>query len=174
MSLVHSVVETPVGKLLLAASPRGLVLCEFEKRGSAKESLARLPEREGDGGPGDEAAAVRHLKQAAEEMKAYFRGRLKKFAVPFDLRGGDFEVRVWKALLNIPYGQTRTYGEIARRVGKPGAARAVGRANNRNPIAIAVPCHRVLGADGGLVGYGGGLETKRILLEHEGVLVPLT
>ena len=94
----------------------------------------------------------------------------REFAFPLDLRGTDFQVACWRALLNIPYGETRTYADIARAVGKPKAFRAVGMANNRNPIAIVVPCHRVIASDGTLCGYGGGLDVKRKLLELEGAL----
>jgi methylated-DNA-[protein]-cysteine S-methyltransferase len=104
---------------------------------------------------------------AVDQLNAYFAGELVDFDVELDLRGTEFQRRVWKALLTIPYGETRSYGEIAEQIGAPGAARAVGLANGHNPIAIVVPCHRVIGASGSLTGYGGGLDRKRTLLELE-------
>jgi methylated-DNA-[protein]-cysteine S-methyltransferase len=102
-----------------------------------------------------------------EQLDAYFAGELSEFDIELDLRGTGFQQRVWKALLTIPYGETRSYGEIAEQIGAPGAARAVGLANGHNPIAIIVPCHRVIGASGSLTGYGGGLDRKRTLLALE-------
>lgn len=107
------------------------------------------------------------LSAAREQLEAYFRGELRAFDVPLSLDGTGFQQRVWQELLRIPYGQTRTYLEIARSIGAPGAARAVGAANGRNPVAIIVPCHRVVNAGGGLGGYSAGLEFKRRLLEME-------
>lgn len=104
---------------------------------------------------------------AAEQLAAYFAGELTEFDFAFELRGSDFQRRVWQALLTIPYGETRSYGKIAAQIGAPGSARAVGLANGHNPIAIVVPCHRVIGANGNLTGYGGGLDRKRTLLEME-------
>jgi methylated-DNA-[protein]-cysteine S-methyltransferase len=104
---------------------------------------------------------------AVEQLGAYFAGELTEFDIELDLRGTEFQQRVWKALLTIPYGETRSYGKIAEQIGTPGSARAVGLANGHNPIAIIVPCHRVIGANGGLTGYGGGLDRKRTLLELE-------
>jgi methylated-DNA-[protein]-cysteine S-methyltransferase len=104
---------------------------------------------------------------AVEQLNAYFAGELTDFDIAFHLRGTEFQQRVWTALLTIPYGETRSYGEIAEQVGAPGSARAVGWANGHNPIAIVVPCHRVIGANGSLTGYGGGLDRKRTLLELE-------
>ena len=107
------------------------------------------------------------LKKASKEFKEYFAGCRREFELPLTFNGTDFQKQVWKALLEIPYGETRTYGEIAAYIGNPKGCRAVGMANNRNPIAIICPCHRVIGADGSLVGYGGGLATKKILLDLE-------
>jgi methylated-DNA-[protein]-cysteine S-methyltransferase len=107
------------------------------------------------------------LAHVVEQLNAYFSGELTDFEMPMDMHGTDFQRRVWAALSEIPYGETISYGELARRVGNPKASRAVGLANGRNPIAIVVPCHRVIGADGSLTGYGGGLERKVWLLEHE-------
>ena len=108
------------------------------------------------------------IKQAENQLKAYFSGKLKKFTVPLDFKGTDFQKSVWTALLTIPFGETRSYGEIARQIGRPDASRAVGAANGRNPISIITPCHRVLGTNGKLTGFAGGLEAKDQLLKHEG------
>jgi len=107
------------------------------------------------------------LKEAARQLKSYFAGELKEFSLPLEPSGTDFMKQVWAALCGIPYGKTATYGEIAERVGRPKAARAVGLANNRNPIPIFIPCHRVIGADGSLTGYAGGLDMKKKLLDLE-------
>jgi methylated-DNA-[protein]-cysteine S-methyltransferase len=107
------------------------------------------------------------LAPIVEQLQAYFSGELTVFELQLDLRGTRFQQRVWAELQEIPYGETISYGELARRVGNPKASRAVGLANGRNPVAIVVPCHRVIGADGSLTGYGGGLERKVWLLEHE-------
>lgn len=105
------------------------------------------------------------------QLEAYFAGELRTFDLPLAAAGTEFQKRVWRELCTIPYGQTINYGELARRVGNPKASRAVGLANGRNPISIVVPCHRVIGADGTLTGYGGGLPRKRWLLQHEGVAI---
>jgi methylated-DNA-[protein]-cysteine S-methyltransferase len=107
------------------------------------------------------------LADVVEQLEAYFAGSRSTFDVALDLTGTEFQRRVWAGLLEIPYGETMSYGELARRVGRPGASRAVGLANGRNPVAIIVPCHRVIGADGTLTGYGGGLDRKVWLLDHE-------
>ncbi|EID11685.1 methylated-DNA--protein-cysteine methyltransferase [Mycolicibacterium phlei RIVM601174] len=109
----------------------------------------------------------RAFPEAVEQLEAYFAGELSEFDLELELVGTDFQRRVWAALLTIPYGETRSYGEIARQIGAPGASRAVGLANGHNPISIIVPCHRVIGANGSLTGYGGGLERKRLLLDME-------
>jgi methylated-DNA-[protein]-cysteine S-methyltransferase len=108
------------------------------------------------------------------QLDEYFAGERREFSIPLAMVGGEFELRVWDALQSIPYGETASYGEIAAEIGSPGAARAVGLANGRNPIAVIVPCHRVIGADGSLTGYGGGLERKRLLLELEAGVLTLT
>ena len=110
------------------------------------------------------------MQPYVSELEEYFSGSRRDFSFPLDLRGTDFQLACWRALLAIPYGETRTYGDLARTIDKPHAFRAVGMANNRNPIAIVVPCHRVIASDGTLCGYGGGLNVKRKLLELEGAL----
>ena len=109
------------------------------------------------------------LKKASQQLKDYFEGKRKIFELPLSPKGTDFQQSVWKALLEIPFGETRSYGDIAKRIGNPKASRAVGMANNRNPIAIFIPCHRVIGANGSLVGYGGGLDIKKYLLSIENI-----
>ncbi len=172
--LVSRFVETPVGPMVLAASSRGLALSEFDDGRGAAELVATLLTGNRAGTDDFEPAAREHLAQACSELSDYFAGRLTRFAVPLDLRAGEFELAVWQELLRIPYGRTTSYGAIAARLGRPGAARAVGRANGRNRVAIIVPCHRVVGTDRGLTGYGGGIERKRRLLELEGVLVKIS
>jgi methylated-DNA-[protein]-cysteine S-methyltransferase len=146
--------ETPVGTLRLAAEGDALVALE-------------LPGRERSG-PAS-AGARRHpvLRRAAEQLAEWFAGERRDFDLPLRPAGTPFQEEVWRALLAIPYGATESYAALAARVGRPGAARAVGAANGRNPIAIVVPCHRVIGASGALTGYGGGLPLKRWLLAHE-------
>jgi len=107
------------------------------------------------------------IREAAAQVESYLSGKLREFSVPIAMSGTDFQKDVWNALLTIPYGETASYGEIASLIGRPKAARAVGLANNRNPISVIVPCHRVIGGDGKLVGYGGGLPLKRYLLDLE-------
>jgi O-6-methylguanine DNA methyltransferase len=116
--------------------------------------------------PGKHAIAA----EAERQLRAYFGGELRQFDLPLDLRGTDFQLRVWRELESIPYGETRSYSQIAAAIGAPQAVRAVGAANGANPIPIVVPCHRVIGSGGKLVGYGGGLPLKKRLLELEGAL----
>jgi methylated-DNA-[protein]-cysteine S-methyltransferase len=110
------------------------------------------------------------MRAYVQELEEYLAGERRQFSFPLDLRGTDFQLACWRALLAIPYGETRTYGDIARAIGRPQGFRAVGMANNRNPVAIVVPCHRVIASDGTLCGYGGGLDVKRKLLRLEGAL----
>lgn len=155
----YTTITSPVGPLLLAACDEGLRAIEFH---ASKHAVAREPDwRLGD-----------HpwLRRATEQLEAYFAGALRRFDLPLVPRGTAFQCRVWLALADIPYGRTETYAEVARRVGQPRAVRAVGAANGRNPLPIVLPCHRVIGSDGKLTGFGGGLPTKRFLLELEGAL----
>ncbi len=123
----------------------------------------KFPHQSNGGTPSSEARA-RHV---AEELDAYLRGELTKFSVQVDLRGTPFQLRVWNALREIPYGEVRSYAAVAAAIGRPSAVRAVGAANGANPVPVIVPCHRVIGADGRLVGFGGGLDWKRRLLGVE-------
>ena len=111
------------------------------------------------------------LRAACEQLNQYFAGRRQVFELPLAAQGSDFQLRVWGELSLIPFGETLSYGEIALRLGDRGASRAVGLANNRNPIPIIIPCHRVIGADGSMVGFGGGIERKQWLLRHEATLI---
>lgn len=141
-------VDTPAGKLLVSEENGKITQVSFK---AGEEYLDSSPV----------------LAQAEKELLEYFDGKRRSFTVPVLPRGTEFQMRVWRALCDIPYGETRTYGEIAAAVGSPKACRAVGMANHANPIAVIIPCHRVIGADGTLTGYGGGLDKKRLLLELE-------
>lgn len=142
-------IDSPVGLLTLRAEDGALTAILF---GDQRTGL-----------PGSDQI----LDQAEAELKEYFAGERKEFAVPVHLTGTEFQKKVWAALAEIPYGRTATYGEIAERIGSPKACRAVGTANHHNPVPIIVPCHRVIGAGGSLTGYGGGLEVKAYLLTLE-------
>lgn len=147
--------DSPVGRLLLALEGQGLRHLDFES--------ACHPTPIGE----DWERGSGALHETRAQLKAYFAGKLRQFDLPLAPHGTDFQQRVWLELLRIPYGATASYGQIAQRIGETGASRAVGAANGQNPIAIVVPCHRVIGADGSLTGYGGGLPVKKFLLEHE-------
>jgi methylated-DNA-[protein]-cysteine S-methyltransferase len=151
-----TICESPLGPVEIVASDRGIAALNFVPQSKAAGSM-----RAGH------AARPPLLAEAVRELEEYFAGERREFTVRLDLRGTPFELAVWRALLEVPFGRTVSYGELGQSVGKPGAARAVGGANHRNPVSIIVPCHRVVGADGGLTGYGGGLWRKKWLLEHE-------
>src|SRR4029077_14935982 len=172
METLHSTMFTsPVGPLFLAASDRGLAALEFDARLPGHHTIRRIAHdlrAESKSVCFEESASA--LRPYARELEEYFAGKRREFNFALDLRGTDFQLACWRALLAIPYGETRSYGDIARAVGRPQGFRAVGMANNRNPIAIVVPCHRVIASDGPLCGYGGGLDVKRKLLELEGAL----
>ena len=152
-TLYYSRLDSLVGPLLIVASEQGLVRLEFD-RDPAKV-------------PANAVASDEKTAPYVRQLEEYFARRRQHFDFPLDLRGTEFQKRCWQALLEIPYGETRSYADIARAVGNPRGFRAVGLANNRNPIAIVVPCHRVLASDGTLCGYGGGLDVKQKLLELE-------
>jgi methylated-DNA-[protein]-cysteine S-methyltransferase len=150
---------TPIGVLTLIASDRGLTRVLFENEDRADARLrTEIPVADGD----DQTLAA-----AAGQMEEYFAGTRRRFDLPLDLGGTDFQRQAWLALADVPYGETATYGEQADRIGRPGAFRAVGAANGRNPVPVVLPCHRIIGADGSLTGFGGGLEVKQRLLDHE-------
>jgi len=154
--MAQTVVDTPIGPLGLAASDSALQSVTFN--GGRLRPEGRSPV----------------LDEAARQLKAYFEGELVAFDLPLELHGTEFQRQCWRALSTIPYGQTVSYGEQARRLGLGSdKARAVGAANGQNPLPLVLPCHRVIGADGSLTGFGGGLQVKRFLLELEGALLPL-
>ena len=150
----YRTIESPIGPLTLAG--RGSVLTNLRMVDQTYE-----PSRTGW------SLNPQAFGEAVEQLAAYFAGERTDFDFEFDLHGSEFQRRVWKALLTIPYGQTRSYGQIAHQIGATGSARAVGLANGHNPIAIVVPCHRVIGSNGSLTGYGGGVDRKRTLLDME-------
>jgi methylated-DNA-[protein]-cysteine S-methyltransferase len=162
----YDVVDSPIGPLLVAVTPRGLFRISFDPESEREvDRLSRLV------GPAV-LRAPRQIDGVRRELDEYFHGRRRAFDLPLDLRGTTpFTSRVLGELARVPYGQTATYGELAGRSGKPSAARAVGTVMNRNPIPIVLPCHRVVGANGSLVGYGGGLERKEQLLRLEGAIL---
>lgn len=153
--MVYTVFESPVGPLLLAGDGLALQVLAFAHGRSGTPDPSWLRDTSG------------LLDPVRRELDSYFGGRLRAFQVPLAPRGTAFQQSVWRNLRDIPYGETISYGELARRVGDPRAVRAVGAANGANPIAIIVPCHRVIGANGSLVGFGGGLPIKRALLDLE-------
>lgn len=162
--LHHAEFATPLGALRIAADARAVVLLEFADDGAGQASLEAIARRRGYTLAAGFNPVVARL---AEELEAYFEGALQCFGTPVSPVGTDFQRRTWQALASIPYGETISYGEQARRIGRPTAVRAVAQANGANPIVIVLPCHRVIGADGTLTGYGGGLDRKRWLLAHE-------
>ena len=143
--------DTPLGRIRITESEKGITSLRFTE----------------DAYDGDTAVAGRYLADAATQIREYLAGARKTFDVPLELRGSAFQRRVWSALLEIPYGETRSYQQIAAAVGNPKAARAVGMANRRNPVLILIPCHRVVGKNGMAVGYAAGIERKQYLLELE-------
>ncbi|KFN20548.1 methylated-DNA--[protein]-cysteine S-methyltransferase [Aeromonas bestiarum] len=153
----YDMLPTSCGELLVAINARGLVHVDFVA------GLRALPDMSGWQQDGEALAPY------LAEFDAYFAGRLQRFTLPLAARGTAFQQAVWQALCDIPYGETRSYGEIARVIGKPSASRAVGAANGRNPLSIIVPCHRVIGQNGSLTGYAGGLPIKQELLRLEGI-----
>ncbi len=170
MSLMRHRFPTPLGEMTALLSPAGLCLLEFSEhtRGLAREIEQVEAARGGPAQDGRSALCERVDRELAE----YFAGRRQRFDLPLDLVGTPFQIEVWRALLAIPYGQTRSYGEQARSIGRPSATRAVAAANGQNKISLIVPCHRVIGSDGSLTGYGGGLARKRWLLQLEQSAAP--
>jgi methylated-DNA-[protein]-cysteine S-methyltransferase len=152
-------ISSPVGRLTLVGAGPSLVGLYFDDDPHAAEARA------------DATRDDRRLRMATTQLEEYFAGARTTFELPLEPEGSAFQKKVWAALRRIPFGETATYGQIARAIGKPAASRAIGGANHRNPIAIIVPCHRVIGADGSMTGYGGGLRRKRLLLELESRVV---
>ncbi len=183
----HTVLDSPYGPLTLVAEGDRLVGLYMEAQRHRPDESAfgeRVPAPAGPRGgddpfapapfaqtPGGEAPFdAAPFDAAARQLEEYFAGRRTHFDLPLTLHGTAFQQRVWAALREIPYGETWTYGELALHIGRPTASRAVGLANGKNPLGVIVPCHRVVGSDGGLTGYGGGLHRKQALLEHERAL----
>ena len=158
MTMFVDLIPSPVGALLLKANDTHLLNLLF-----ADKLDEILP---------TDLSSNAIIEQVKQELTEYFSGHRQTFDVPFQLSGTPFQKTVWEALLCVPYGKTATYGQQAHRINKPKAVRAVGTANGRNPISIIVPCHRIIGADGSLTGYGGGLPNKAWLLDHEGISLP--
>lgn len=156
----HTEIDSPVGPLTIVAED-GQIRCLYMNFQRHRPDDGEL------GGPDHGGCEVEPFKAAADQLDGYFAGRRTSFALPLAPHGSEFQQRVWAALQEIPFGQTESYGELAERIGSPGAARAVGLANGKNPISIVIPCHRVIGSDGNLTGYGGGLDRKRQLLDLE-------
>jgi methylated-DNA-[protein]-cysteine S-methyltransferase len=157
MSYSYKTIASPVGALTLVASDKGLTAILWENDRPDRVRLGALKE--------DADHPI--LGETERQLGAYFAGTLTVFDLPLDFNGSDFQKSVWQALLTIPFGETRSYGEIARQIGRPSASRAVGAANGRNPISIVAPCHRVIGSNGTLTGFAGGLEAKQLLLGLE-------
>ncbi len=157
MTLASTTIDSPVGALTLVASDAGLVAVVWEDDDPLRVRLGPLGR--------DDNHPV--LIESARQLRGYFAGAVTAFDLPLDMRGTDFQKSVWAALLTIPYGETRSYGAIARAIGRPGASRAVGAANGRNPLSIVAPCHRVVGTSGHLTGFAGGLKAKALLLALE-------
>jgi len=145
--------ETEIGKIMIAENGTAITNLYFREKADVKDDIT--------------VKETDLLKEANRQLQEYFEGNRKSFDLPLDPSGTEFQMKCWKALQEIPYGETRSYGEIAKRIGNPKAPRAVGLSNNRNPISIFIPCHRVIGANGKLVGYAGGLNVKEYLLNME-------
>ena len=155
---LYKKIASPVGEITLVASQQGLAAILWENDDAGRVRLGPMAQ--------DEGHPI--LCEVQQQLGEYFSGTRTVFSVPLDFRGTDFQKCVWNALLSIPFGETRSYADIARQIGNPKAVRAVGAANGKNPISIIAPCHRVIGANGKLTGFAGGLATKSILLQLEG------
>jgi methylated-DNA-[protein]-cysteine S-methyltransferase len=156
-------VDSPIGRLVLQTDGVSLIGLYMDVPGRPIQGMSAWQE-DANAGP---------LPEAVRQLEEYFAGKRRDFDLPLHLDGTEFQQRVWRVLTEIPYGETWSYGELAKRIGNPNASRAVGLANGRNPVSIVVPCHRVIGADGSLTGYGGGLQRKQWLLAHEGLHQPM-
>ena len=171
-TLHYALVPSAVGPLSALVTPKGLCGLEFDRRDGQAMLRGRISKWFPSSQVVDSGSPL--LERVKTWLEHYFAGRFQQLeSLPFDLRGTDFERQVWDLLLDIPLGSTMTYGELARKLNRPNGARAVGLAVGRNPVGIIVPCHRVVGSNGSLTGYGGGLDRKRWLLEHECSAAPL-
>lgn len=157
--LFYSYYDSPVGRLLMAGDEKALHILSFP---TGSKTIEPKPEWQPSDAP---------FGEVVRQLDAYFRGELRTFTLPYRLSGTSFQNQVWQALADIPYGETLSYGELATRLGTPKASRAVGAANGNNPLPIILPCHRVIGANGSLTGFGGGLPTKKFLLHHEAEVI---
>ena len=164
-TIVYRRMESPLGPIRVEASAAGIKRIAFEDEPAAGAGQAQPIEALATGSDAEPAGRI--LERAVRQLEEYFAGARRAFDLPLAADGNPFQRRVWAELCRIPYGETRSYGQLAATIGRPGAARAVGSANARNPLAIVVPCHRVIGADGHLTGYAGGLHRKAFLLELE-------
>ncbi len=153
--MYYQVIESPIGELLLAGTDEALCQVHFHGGRDSIEPASEWEENDVS------------FREVVHQLDAYFAGKLESFDLPLQLEGTEFQKKVWRALQEIPYGETWSYGQLARHIGKPQAMRAVGAANGRNPIPVIIPCHRVIGADGTLTGFGGGLPIKKQLLDLE-------
>ena len=163
-NILYSTVQSPLGDMIAGSTDKGICFLEWHDRGGVERILSRVEKRYRKS---LEESVSEHLLKLQTELNNYFDGTLTDFEVPIDVNGTEFENRVWDHLLKIPYAETRSYGEIALELGKPGASRAVGRANGSNYLSIVIPCHRVIESNGKLRGYGGGLKRKKYLLDLE-------
>lgn len=169
LTVKYSMMSSPIGPIMIASTPQGVCYVGFGNGDSEKFALLRWCQKwvamdiNSDHLELDEAAH----RDVMQQLQEYFEGKRKEFEIPLDIRGTSFQKLVWQQLQNIPYGETRSYKEIAVAMGAPRAVRAIGGANNRNPLPILIPCHRVIGSNGALVGYGGGLDIKEYLLNLE-------
>jgi len=166
--VIYGFLRTPVGRLLVARDPAGIRLIHFDKSGSGPAKAGPYVR-----GPRARPGWERHdsaFDDLATQFREYFEGNRRTFELPLAPEGTPFQLRVWNALLDIPYGETISYGQLAERIGDRSASRAVGLANGSNPLPIVIPCHRVIGSNGTLTGYGGGLPIKERLLALEGAL----
>jgi len=157
MKLAYKLMSSPVGELKLVASEKGLVAILWENDNPRRVLLGEMKN--------DVRQPI--LLETERQLKEYFEGKRQEFSIPLDMRGTAFQKNVWEALLAIPFGETRSYGQLAKQLGRPSAARAVGGASGRNPLSIVVPCHRVIGASGELTGFAGGIGAKERLLKIE-------
>ena len=167
--IVYSNIQSPIGDMIAGTTDKGICFLEWHDRGGVERILNRVEKRYNKT---PEQGVSKHLLKLQNELNSYFEGILTDFKTDIDVNGTKFENTVWNKLLQIPYGEMKSYGEIAAELGKPGASRAVGRANGSNYLSIVIPCHRVIESSGKLRGYGGGLWRKKYLLDLEVLLSP--
>ncbi|KAB2878317.1 methylated-DNA--[protein]-cysteine S-methyltransferase [bacterium] len=162
--IIYKIIKSPLGDMVLGSIADKICFLEFylpERYKEMSGKIRKVFDAEWVEGTNDV------IEQAEKELQEYFSGKRKNFTVPLDLRGSEFEIKIWEQLQKIPYGHVCSYGDIAKKINNPKSVRAVGGANHNNPVAIIVPCHRVIGKNGSLVGYGGGIDKKKLLIELE-------